>query len=156
MDWLHLSRDHFFTFVKCFQTFLFSFTVWVLGLGLGVRLKLYAHGMRPVRFLSACVWFHNVTSFSDATKPNKATTGLVKGHRFRVWHIMGGGKAMPVTFHWWQIPTNKRRESWSITYLCLSKSSNSKVISSGELYCFLVWKTSFSLKHPFRDFRLRA
>jgi len=31
------------------------------------RVKLYAHGMRPVRFLSACVWFRDVTSFSDAS-----------------------------------------------------------------------------------------
>jgi len=29
-------------------------------------LKLYSHGMRPVRFLSACVWLPDVTSFSDA------------------------------------------------------------------------------------------
>jgi len=28
--------------------------------------KLYAHGMRPVRFLSACLWFRDVKSFSDA------------------------------------------------------------------------------------------
>jgi len=30
-------------------------------------LKLYAHVMRPVRFLVACVWFRDVTSFSDAS-----------------------------------------------------------------------------------------
>jgi len=30
-------------------------------------LKLDAHGVRTVRFLSACVWFRNVTSFSDAS-----------------------------------------------------------------------------------------
>jgi len=30
-------------------------------------LKLYAHGMRPLRFLGACVWFYDVTSFSDAS-----------------------------------------------------------------------------------------
>ena len=30
-------------------------------------LKLYAHGMRPVRFLSACVWFRDITSFSGAS-----------------------------------------------------------------------------------------
>ena len=26
-----------------------------------------AHGMRPVRFFGACVWFRDVTSFSDAS-----------------------------------------------------------------------------------------
>jgi len=31
------------------------------------RIKLYAHGMRPVRFFGACVWFRDVTSFSDAS-----------------------------------------------------------------------------------------
>jgi len=30
-------------------------------------IKLYAHGMRPLRFLGACVWFHDVTSFSNAS-----------------------------------------------------------------------------------------
>ena len=30
-------------------------------------LKLCAHGMLPMRFLSACVWFRDVTSFSDAS-----------------------------------------------------------------------------------------
>jgi len=30
-------------------------------------LKLYAHGMRLVRCLGACVWFCDVTSFSDAS-----------------------------------------------------------------------------------------
>jgi len=30
-------------------------------------LKLYAHSMRPVRFLSVCVWFRDVTSFFDAS-----------------------------------------------------------------------------------------
>jgi len=30
-------------------------------------IKLDAHGMRPMRFLSACVWFRDVTSFSDAS-----------------------------------------------------------------------------------------
>jgi len=29
--------------------------------------KLYAHGMRPVRFLSACVWFRDVTSSSNVS-----------------------------------------------------------------------------------------
>ena len=29
-------------------------------------LKVNAHGMRPVRFLSACVWLRDATSFSDA------------------------------------------------------------------------------------------
>jgi len=28
-----------------------------------VTIKLNAHGMRPVRFFNACVWFHDVTSF---------------------------------------------------------------------------------------------
>jgi len=32
-----------------------------------VNVKLYAHGILPVRFLSACVWFRDVTSFSDAS-----------------------------------------------------------------------------------------
>jgi len=32
-----------------------------------VGLKLDAHGRRPMRFLSACVWFRDVTSFSDAS-----------------------------------------------------------------------------------------
>jgi len=32
-----------------------------------MAVKLDAHGMRPMRFLSACVWFHDVTSFSDAS-----------------------------------------------------------------------------------------
>ena len=31
------------------------------------HLWLYAHDMCPVRFLSACVWFRDVTSFSDAS-----------------------------------------------------------------------------------------
>ena len=43
MEWLHLSRDHFFTFFKCLQTFVFSFIVLVLGLGLGGYVKGLVH-----------------------------------------------------------------------------------------------------------------
>jgi len=32
-----------------------------------IGLKLYAHGMRPVHLLGACVWFRDITSFSDAS-----------------------------------------------------------------------------------------
>jgi len=34
---------------------------------IGLSLKLYAHGLCPLRFLGACVWFRDVTSFSDAS-----------------------------------------------------------------------------------------
>jgi len=34
---------------------------------IALKLKLDVHSMRPLRFLSACVWFRDVTSFSDAS-----------------------------------------------------------------------------------------
>jgi len=42
------------------------FHLWCVTLWWFMWLKLYAHGMRPIRFLSASVLFRDVTSFSDA------------------------------------------------------------------------------------------
>jgi len=45
-------------------------TAWLVAAGymqLCSSIKLNEHGMRPVRFLGACVWFRDVTSFSDAS-----------------------------------------------------------------------------------------
>ena len=48
-----------------------------------VGLKLYAHGMRPMRFLSACVWFRDVTSFPDASGGLRLSMNLLLFWRIR-------------------------------------------------------------------------
>jgi len=44
-----------------------SFLKTYSSIACNMTLKLYAHGMRPMRFLSECVWFRDVTSFSDSS-----------------------------------------------------------------------------------------
>jgi len=44
-----------------------SFASSVYKIFINLSIKPYVHGMRPMLFLSACVWFRDVTSISDAS-----------------------------------------------------------------------------------------
>jgi len=125
-----------------------NFSVWLLRSKLRTTpkavswaFKLDAHGMRPMRFLSACGWFRDVTSFFDAS-------GMVCGRVGTCFYIDASDSLLWLTFTRTQtIPDASEKDVTSRNQTHAPKNAQ----DACRVYPALLKKIDFSLIIEFGD-----